>query len=116
MPSIDQLYNSSSGNQGLHAEHAYAVDAGATQQLTKGVTAGISVFQTNAHDFIERDSPQPFENHDEYRFRGVEVTLQATRVPRLALRGGYSFLDADDIGAGLPLQTRPRHRGTIGHG
>ena len=113
VPSIDQLYNSSSGNQNLHAEHAYAVDAGATQQLTKGVTAGISVFQTNAHDFIERDSPQPFENHDEYRFRGVELTLQATRVPRLALRGGYSFLDADDIGAGRPLQTRPRRRATI---
>ena len=73
----------------------------------------VSVFQTNAYDFIERDSPQPFENHDEYRFRGAELTLQTTRIPRLGLRGGYSFLDSDDIGTGLPLQTRPRHRGMI---
>ena len=113
VPSIDQLYNTSSGNPSLHAEHAYAVDAGADQQLTNGVTATVSVFQTNAHDFIERDSPEPFANHDEYRFRGAELTLQTTRIPRLGLRGGYTFLDADDIGTGLPLQTRPRHRGMI---
>ncbi len=113
VPSIDQLYNTSSGNPSLHAEHAYAIDAGADQQLTNGVTATVSVFQTNAHDFIERDSPEPFENHDEYRFRGAELTLQTTRIPRLGLRGGYSFLDSDDIGTGQPLQTRPRHRGMI---
>ena len=116
VPSIDQLYNTSSGNPNLHAEHAYALDVGADQQLTTGVTATVSVFQTNAHDFIERDSPQPFANHDEYRFRGAELTLQTTRIPRLGLRGGYTFLDSDDIGSGLPLQTRPRHRGTVDWG
>ena len=113
VPSIDQLYNASSGNPDLHAEHAYAIDAGADQQLMRGLTATVALFQANAYDFIERDPPAPFENYDEYRFRGAEVTLQTTRIPRLQLRGGYSLLDADDLGAGRPLQTRPRHRGTI---
>lgn len=113
VPSIDQLYSTSAGNPSLHAERAYAIDIGADQQLTTAVTATVSVFQTNAHDFIERDSPAPFANHDEYRFRGAELTLQTTRIPRLALRGSYAFLDSNDIGTGLPLQTRPRHRATI---
>jgi vitamin B12 transporter len=113
VPSIDQLYNSSSGNPALRAEHAYSLDAGADQQLAKGVIASVSLFQTNAHEFIEREASQPFENHDDYRFRGIELTLQGTGIRGLALRGGYSLLDSDDMASGLPLQTRPRHRGML---
>jgi outer membrane cobalamin receptor len=113
VPSIDQLFNTSAGNPELRAEQAYGFDAGAEQRLGDRETATLSVFQMHAHDFIERVSGSPFENHDQYRFRGAELTLQTTRIPRLGLRGSYSFLDADNLGARRALQTRPRHRASL---
>jgi len=43
------------------------------------------------------------------------VVAQTARLPHLNLRGSYSFLDSDDLtnGGDVPLQTRPRHRGSI---
>ena len=114
VPSIDQLYSASAGNPDLRAEHAYGVDAGADYRLGMASSVAVSVFSTSAHDFIERESGAPFENHDHYQFRGVEVTANTARIPRLSLRGSYSFLDSDDLTAGSqPLQTRPRHRGSV---
>jgi outer membrane cobalamin receptor len=114
VPSIDQLFNTSAGNPGLRAEHSYGVDVGADYRLAATSSIGVSAFAIDARDFIERTSPDPFENHDRYRFRGAEVTGHTSRIPRLDLRGGYSFLDADDLTDGThPLQTRPRHRGSL---
>ncbi len=115
VPSIDQLFNASAGNPLLKAERANSVDAGADYLLSTNTTLGVSVFSTHARDFIERTSPAPFQNQDRYRFRGVELTGQTTVVPRLSLRGSYSFLDSEEVtaSAALPLQTRPRHRGNV---
>jgi outer membrane cobalamin receptor len=113
VPSIDQLFNASSGNPDLDAEHAYGVDAGADYRLGAASSVGLSLFSTSARDFIEREPGEPFENHERYRFRGAEVMVVTSRIPRLHLRGGYSFLDADDLTADAPLQTRPRHRGSV---
>ena len=113
VPSIDQLFDASAGNPELRAEHAYGVDAGADYQL-RGSTLSLSTFATNAHDFIERESGLPFENHDRYRFRGAEVAAQTPWIPHVDLRVAYGFLDADDLTDGTrPLQTRPRHRGSL---
>jgi outer membrane cobalamin receptor len=73
------------------------------------------VFSTHARDFIERSAGLPFENQDRYRFSGAEVTVQTTKIPQLNLRGSYSFLDsvAETSAATRPLQTRPRHRGSL---
>lgn len=115
VPSIDQLFNTSAGNPNLRSEHANVVDAGAAYRLDATSTAGVSVFSTHARDFIERQSPLPFENQDRYRFRGAELTLQTARIPRLDLRGAYSYLHSVSATADgtRPLQTRPRHRGSL---
>ena len=115
VPSIDQLFNASAGNPALRSEHAYGVDIGANYQLSTTSAIALSAFATEARDFIERTSGSPFQNQDTYRFRGAEVTVRTTRIPRLDLRGSYSLLDSDDImPAGTrPLQTRPRHRGSF---
>ena len=115
VPSIDQLFNSSSGNAELRSEHANGVDAGADYRLGSTSTVGVSVFTTHARDFIERLSGLPFENQDRYRFRGTELTIQTARIPRLDLRGAYSYLHSVGVtsdGTRL-LQTRPRHRGSL---
>jgi outer membrane cobalamin receptor len=115
VPSIDQLFNTSSGNPTLRSEHAYGLDTGADYQLGTTSTIGLSAFATEAHDFIERTSGSPFENQDTYRFRGAEVTVRTTRIARLDLRGAYSLLHSVEVTAtGMrPLQTRPRHRGSF---
>jgi outer membrane cobalamin receptor len=113
VPSIDQLFNSASGNPALRAEHAYGLDTGVDYRIGKASTVGVSFFDTEAHDFIERFSGQPFENGQNYRFRGAELTIESAPVPSVNLTGAYSFLDADDVAAHRPLQTRPRHRGSL---
>jgi len=115
VPSIDQLFNTSSGNPDLRSEHANGVDAGADYRVGTASTVGVAVFSTHARDFIERLSGLPFANQDRYRFRGAELTVQTARIPRLDLRGGYSYLhsvSATPTGT-RPLQTRPRHRGSL---
>src|SRR5688572_2168635 len=115
VPSIDQLFNTSSGNPELRSERANGVDAGADYRLGSIATVGVSVFTTHARDFIERLSGLPFENQDRYRFRGTELTIQTARIPRLDLRGSYSYLHSVSVMSDgtRPLQTRPRHRGTL---
>jgi len=115
VPSIDQLFNTSTGNPALRSEHAIAADLGADYRLDSTSTIGISAFTTDAHNFIERQQGLLFENQDHYRFRGAELTIQTTRVPRLNLRGAYSYLHSVSVGVdgSRPLQTRPRHRASL---
>lgn len=115
VPSIDQLYSTSAGNPELHFERANGVDVGADYRLDATSTVAVSVFSTHARDFIERISGQPFENQDRYTFRGVETTLQTAWIPKLNLRGSYSFLDSESMTpeGTRSLQTRPRHRGSL---
>ena len=115
VPSIDQLFNTSSGNPELRSEHANGVDAGADYRLGTTSSVGLAAFTTHARDFIERPSGLPFANQDRYRFRGAELTMQTARIPKLDLRGAYSYLHSVSVadGATRPLQTRPRHRGSL---
>jgi outer membrane receptor protein involved in Fe transport len=113
VPSIDQLFDTAAGNPDLQAEHAYGVDTGVDYRLGGTSTVGVSFFDTEARNFIERPSGQRFENGDRYRFRGAELTIDTAPVPALSLRGAYSFLDADNVAGGVPLQTRPAHRGSV---
>jgi outer membrane cobalamin receptor len=115
VPSIDQLFNTSSGNPDLRSEHANGVDAGATYRLDATSTVALSAFTTHARDFIERPSGLPFANQDRYHFSGAELTMQSARIPRLDLRGAYSYLYSVSVAADVtrPLQTRPRHRGSL---
>lgn len=115
VPSIDQLFNTSSGNPNLRSEHANGVEVGADYQLATTFSIGLAAFTTRARDFIERLSGLPFENQDRYNFRGAELTMQTRRIPKVDLRGAYSYLHSVSVAgdATRPLQTRPRHRGSL---
>ncbi len=115
VPSIEQLFNTSAGNPALRSERANTADVGADYRLAPTSTFGVSAFATHAHDFIERPQGLPFANQDRYRFSGVELTIQTARIPRLDLRGAYSYLHSVSVidDGTHPLQTRPRHRGSL---
>jgi vitamin B12 transporter len=97
----------------LRAEHAYGVDAGVDYRVGRASTVGVAFFNTDARNFIERIAGQPFENGNEYRFRGAEFTVETEPLAGVSLRGAYSFLDADDVAGGRPLQSRPGHRSSL---
>jgi outer membrane cobalamin receptor len=113
VPSIDQLFNTSSGNAALGSEHTNGVEVGADYRLSATSSVAVAGFATDAHDFIERQSGQPFQNQDQYQFRGAEVSASTSWIPRVTLRGAYSFLDSEDVSTGRMLQTRPRHRTSL---
>lgn len=115
VPSIDQLFNTSSGNPALHSERATAGEVGAEYRLGATSSVGLSAFATDAHDFIERRPGLPFENQDRYRFRGIEATARVAGVPQLDLNGAYSFLQSVSVHGEETrrLQTRPRHRASL---
>jgi vitamin B12 transporter len=116
VPSIDQLYSSTAGNPRLRTERSYGVDAGVDATMGRASTVGVSTFMTQAKDFIERVSSQPFENRGTYRFAGAEFTARTTAIPGLDVRGSHTFMASTDVTAGAPnsrLQTRPRRRTTL---
>jgi vitamin B12 transporter len=113
-PTLRQLYDRAAGNPALDTERADLFEFGAEQQVGRRTTLGITLFHTDAHDFIERPQDEDrFQNAERYRLRGVEVVGTLRAFERGLVRLGYSFLDADDRSPGregVTLQYRPRHK------
>jgi len=112
-PSIRQLYDIDGGNPDLGLERSYGFEVGVEQELPGEAQLTLTVFDLELRDFIDRESGEPFENHDRLRMRGVEVTASSRPWEPLFMRLGYTFLDARDVGDHSPfdeLQSRPRHK------
>jgi len=61
-------------------------------------------------------SGTPFRNNDQYRFRGVELTVRTRPLEALDVLASYSFLDSENRSSGTDqngLQNRPEHRATF---
>ena len=116
-PTLRQLFDEEAGNPALVTEEADLFELGAEQQIGRDASLGLTLFHTNARNFIERpQGATQFQNAERYRFRGVEVVGMFRPVPAVQLQLGYSYLDAD---AELPddesvtLQYRPQNRLTF---
>lgn len=113
-PSLRQLYEQGRGDPDLKAEHSWDYEVGITQQLPGRTVLDVTGFWTDVEDFIEGDEVTGlFANQDEYRFRGVEVTLQTQPIEPLDLLASYSFLHSENQSSGTDqngLQNRPEHR------
>jgi vitamin B12 transporter len=68
-------------------------------------------------DYIERIGQNgPFENNEEYRFEGLELTAETHFVENLMLRASYAYMDTEDRSSGTEkdeLQYRPRNKVTF---
>ena len=116
-PSIRQLYEEDTGNSNLKPEKSYNYELGIEQRLFERTTLSLTGFYIDVKDYIEKiDATDTFENNDEYRFQGVEVTLETRYFKNLLLRTGYTFMDTKDKSPDTEkeeLQYRPEHKLTF---
>jgi outer membrane cobalamin receptor len=113
-PSLRQLYEQGTGNPDLDSERAWDYQVGVTRQLPRRSALDVTGFWMEVEEFIERPpGGEVFENHDRYRFRGVEVSLDARPLDAIEVRTSYSLLDSENRSHASPqhqLPNRPRHR------
>lgn len=113
--SIKNLYDASAGNETLSPEDSDNYEIGVTQQLFWGVEADLAIFQNDVQNYITKDTNDIYQNHDEYQFRGVEVTF-AKYFEHALVQVGYSYLDSQDKSANSTqddLEYRPKHKLTL---
>ncbi|WP_417228411.1 TonB-dependent receptor domain-containing protein [Amphritea sp.] len=57
-----------------------------------------------------------YENTDESRIRGVELSFDHDLTQHLSLTLNYTYLETEDLSTGLPLEDRPKHLGNLSLG
>ncbi|MDX9786110.1 MAG: TonB-dependent receptor [Desulfobacterales bacterium] len=114
-PSIRQLYDKATGNPDLSEEKANNYEVGASQRIGETTELSLTGFYQDVDDYIEKDDG-PYENHDEYRFQGVELSVETRTVKNLLLRTSYTYMESEDKSPGSEkdeLQYRPEHKLTL---
>jgi len=116
-PSIRQLYEEDTGNPDLTPEKSYNYEMGIEQRFFEHTTLSLTGFYIDVKDYIEKvDSTDTFQNNEEYRFQGVELTAETRYFKNLLLRAGYTFMDTKDKSPDTEkdeLQYRPEHKLTF---
>lgn len=116
-PSIKQLYDVSDGNTDLTTEESMNYEVGLTRQLPWDMEAGIVGFLIDVEDYIEKDEiTEIFENNEEYRFKGIEFTLEKRFLKSGSFQLGYTYMDSEDRSSGTridELEYRPEHKFTL---
>jgi len=116
-PTIRQLYEMEYGNPDLETEKSYNYELGIEQGLPLNSRVSLTGFRSDVKNYIEKlFNDVPYENNDEYRFQGIELTAETQFLKNLMLRAGYTFLDTEDKSPGTEkdeLQYRPKHKLTF---
>ncbi|MBW2605757.1 MAG: TonB-dependent receptor [Deltaproteobacteria bacterium] len=116
-PSIRQLYEEDTGNSDLNPEKSYNYELGVEQRIFEHTRLSLTGFYIDVKDYIEKiDSTDTFQNNDEYRFQGVELTAENRYFKNLLLRAGYTYMDTKDKSPDTQkeeLQYRPEHKLTF---
>jgi outer membrane cobalamin receptor len=114
-PSLSQLYLRDTDNPNLHQETAYHYQLGVEQKLPWNSLLRLEGFRSDLHDFIainQNEVPARNENFSLYRFTGFETKLETHFLPRLSLKGSYTYLHSEDLsGVGRDeVQYTPRDK------
>ncbi len=117
-PSFLDLYGKSAfylGNPGLRPERARGWDAGADYYFAhRRGTLSVTWFETDFTNLIASTPDfRSVENIQRARTRGAELSAQVTLPGVVELRTGYTYLEADNLTAGLRLLRRPHHRVSV---
>jgi vitamin B12 transporter len=119
-PSFLDLYGQSSfyvGNPGLKAEKARGWDAGVDYFLAgkKGLLSA-TWFDTHISDLVTFDFasfPGTVKNVGRARTQGLELAGKLVLPGAVDVRVAYTYLEADDLSAGVRLLRRPRQSGSV---
>ena len=125
------------GNDNLKPEKSVTYEIGVMWESDNGVQAGLTVYQTDYQDKIEKplicdrisgpdascvyqgydyEKLYRYTNVDEARIQGAEVTLSFPVGSRLRVDTNYTLTDSEQLNGddkGLPLNDQPRHRANI---
>jgi len=116
-PSIKQLYDGSNANTDLKTEKSMNYELGITQQLPWNIEADLVGFLNDVEDYIEENELSGyFENFEEYRFMGIELTLEKRFLETGSVRVGYTYMDSEDRSSDTErdeMQYRPEHKVTL---
>lgn len=116
-PSVSQLYDTTSGNTALTSEKSMNYEVGLDYSLPRQTTLSVAVFHIDVEDFIEKDNTTNiYENHDEYRFQGIELSAATGAIKDLTLRSSLTLMKSEDRSAGTTqdeLQYRPEVKFTL---
>jgi len=116
-PSIQQLYDPTSGNTALDRESARNVEVGARQRISQSSEADVVAFDDDVRNYIEKDRfTNRFENFEHYRFSGIELSGHGQVGARLDVHLAYTYLLSQNLSAGAAsgdLQYRPRNKASV---
>lgn len=117
-PSIQQLYDPKNGNPDLATEKSNNYEIGINQELPFKSRVDLAGFLSEVSDFIDRNkNPSAlFENHQKYRFKGFEASLENRWIETLYLKAGYTYMETKDLSSGVEadqLPYRPRDKVTL---
>jgi len=113
-PTLRDLYAAELGNPELRPERTLHYEVAVEREVpgSKSVLQ-LTLFRTDAEDFIERIRGERVENLEEYRFQGVELGGRHRPLRTLHLAWGYTYLQSENLSPTAEistLQNRPEHK------
>ncbi len=111
-PTLDERYNSWSGNPNLKPEESISYEIGVDQKLNHGLSTGLSVYRTKVDHLIVNGPNYTLENLNAALYQGVETFLQWEDGP-WSSKLSYHYVKAQDNEKKQDLQRRPRQNLTF---
>lgn len=116
-PTLQELYDPTSGNPNLSAQSAVNYQIGVNHKWANVLTTTTDLFFMNVYGFIEKNQVSNlYQNFNHYRMNGGQLVINYTPVDTLGLRFSYTYLDAVNVeasGVSEELQYRPRARASF---
>ncbi len=113
-PTLQELYDPSSGNPNLSAQTAHVYQVGVDNLWSPALSTGATVFLLDAHGFIQKDkSTDQYVNFNHYRMDGLQLHMRLRPGSDFRLDMSYTYLNARDMAStsGVDqLQYQPRHQ------
>ena len=107
-PSLYQLYAPTYGNASLLPETSVGYDIGFEQPIGKDLTVGASYFDNDLTNLIQ--FVNIYSNVGQARSYGVESFVEFKGVKNLDIKGNYTYDNAQDLIANVPLLRRPQNK------